>query len=126
MAIRQEIKIKGSPEAVYRALTTASEFGEFTGAPAEFSPEEGRSFSLFGGQITGRNTALVTNEKIVQAWRVKAWPEGLESTVSISLDAEGDGTKLTLDHTGYPEEAEGHLGPGWHKMYWEPLRKFVE
>ena len=63
---------------------------------------------------------------LVQAWRVGGWPEGVYSIVRIQMDPAGDETKLTLDHTAYPPDAEEHLNAGWHKMYWEPLKAYCE
>ena len=126
MAIHQEIKIKCTPEKIYRALTSEAEFSHFTGYPAEFETGEGGGFTCFGGQITGKTIEKVENKKLVQKWRVELWPEGLYSTVSFKLDEEVDGTVITLDHSGYPEDAARHLDAGWHNMYWDPLRNYVE
>ena len=126
MGIHQEVRFKASPEKIYATLTSGKEFGQFTGAPAEVSAVEGQPISLFGGQITGRNIELVADKELVQAWRVGAWPRGVYSIVRITLEREGDETKLTLDHTGFPDGAADHLEGGWHKMYWEPLRTYVD
>ncbi|MEO8344100.1 MAG: SRPBCC family protein [Betaproteobacteria bacterium] len=124
MAIHQEVTIKGSPEKIYKALTTADEFSQATGAPADIAAEEGRAFSCFGGQITGRNVEMSANKMIVQAWRAGAWPEGVYSIVRIGLDQAGDETKVTLDQSGFPDDAAEHLDGGWHKMYWDPLKAY--
>ena len=126
MAIHQEITIKSSPAKIYSALTTSKEFSEVTGAPADIAADEGGAFSCFGGQITGRNVELNENKMIVQAWRVGGWPEGVYSIVRFTLDNAGDGTKVILDHSGYPDDAAEHLDGGWHKMYWEPLKAYCE
>ena len=125
MAIHQEIRFQGSPEEIYAALTNGREFGQLTGAPAEIAAVDGGAFSFFGGQITGRNIELAPDKGVVQAWRVGAWPSGIYSIVRIALEKDGDGTKLTLDHSGFPEGAAEHLEAGWHKMYWEPLRSYL-
>lgn len=124
MAIHQQITIKSAPGKVYAALTDAAEFSAFTGAPAEI--DEDGEFSCFGGQVTGRNVALEADRKIVQEWRVGAWPADVFSTVSFTLDEDGAGTRITLDHSGYPEEMAEHLDAGWHKMYWQPLKAYCE
>ena len=126
MGIHQEVRIKARAEKVYSALTNGKEFGKLTGAPAEISAAEGGAFSLFGGQITGRNIELTANEGLVQAWRVGAWPKGVYSIVRFTLEQAGDETKLTLDHSGFPDGAAEHLEPGWHKMYWQPLKAYLE
>ena len=83
--IRQEIEFKTNPQRVYDALLDAKQFSAFTGAPAEIDRRVGGAFSCFGGIITGRNIELVPNKPIVQAWRVKIWPEGLYSIVGFEL-----------------------------------------
>jgi hypothetical protein len=62
----------------------------------------------------------------VQAWRVKSWEPGVYSIARFELRAEGAGTRLVLDHVGFPEGQAEHLGQGWHANYWEPLRKHLE
>ena len=126
MTISQSITIKASRAKVYQAIISAEQFSEVTGAPAEISSEEGGEFSCFGGQITGRHLELIPDQRIVQAWRVKAWPEGVFSEVRFDLSESGGATTLELTHTGYPEDAAKHLEPGWHKMYWEPLKAYLE
>lgn len=127
MTINQSISIKASTAKIYKALTSAKQFAEVTAAPAEISEEEGGAFSCFGGQIVGRHIELVPDNTIIQAWRVPSmWPEGVYSIVRIDIEAAGDATNVELTHTGYPDEAAAHLEPGWHKMYWEPLKAYLE
>jgi len=126
MGIRQKVRIKAPPEEVYSALTDGKEFSEMTGAPAEISAVEGGAFSFFGGQITGRNIELTAKEGLVQAWRVGVWPKGIYSIVRIMLERAGNETELTLDHSGFPDGAAAHLESGWHKMYWQPLKAYLE
>ena len=85
----------------------------------------GGAFSCFNGMITGRNVELIPNQRIVQAWRAGNWPEGVYSIVRFELNARGSNTKLTLDHAAFPDGAAEHLDGGWHKMYWEPLKKYL-
>ncbi len=127
MTIAQTIEIKSSAEKVYNALTTAAEFSEFTQAPAEISTDEGGAFSCFGGQIAGRHIELVPNERIVQAWRATCmWDAGVYSIVTFDISQSGDTTTLNLRQSGHPEDAAEHLEPGWHKMYWDPLKAYLE
>ena len=47
--------IPAPPEEVYLALTNPLSVKLFTGAEAEMSTEPGSEFSLFDGDITGKN-----------------------------------------------------------------------
>jgi activator of HSP90 ATPase len=123
--IHQVVVIQANPQRVYGALLDSLQFSEFTGAPAEIHGEEGGPFSCFGGMIRGRNIELKPGRRIVQAWRAGNWPEGTYSIVRFELEAEGSETKLTLDHAGFPQGDADHLDSGWHKMYWNPLKKYL-
>ena len=126
MSIHQQVTFSCGPSALYQALTDAGAFAEWTGAPAEIEPAEGGTFQAFGGKITGRTIELRSGRRIVQAWRVADWPEGIYSIVRFEFDGDGEKTRVTLDQDGHPAEAEPHLDGGWHKMYWEPLQAHCE
>ena len=123
--IHQEITYQADPDRLYETLISAQSFSEFTGASAEIDAREGGAFSCFGGQIAGRNIELVPGERIVQAWRVATWAEGVYSIVRFSFEKLESNTRLTLDHAGFPDGAGEHLEGGWPKMYWDPLRKYL-
>ncbi len=126
-AIEQEVVFKASPKQVYEALLDSRQFSDFTGgAPADISPDAGGPISCFGGMITGRNVELVPNQRIVQAWRAGNWPEGVYSIVRFELETQGSGAKLSLHHAGFPDGSKGHLEGGWPKMYWDPLKQYLE
>lgn len=126
MAIHQTVTIKSSPEKIYSALTSQDEFSKVTGAPAEISQDEGGAFSCFGGQIVGRHIELIPNKRIVQAWRAGPWPEGAYSIVKFEISKSGASTTIDLEHTGYPDGAAEQLEGGWGKMYWNPLKAYLE
>jgi activator of HSP90 ATPase len=129
--IHREVDFKASPQRLYEALLDAKQFSAFSGgAVAEMEREAGGAFSCFGGMITGRNIELVPNRRIVQAWRVKIWPEGLYSIVTFELHGQGSGTRLIMDHVGFPDDTRAHLNGemadgGWDRQYLDPLQKYL-
>ena len=90
-AIHKEVDFKASPQHVYDALLDAKQFSAFSGAAAEFQREAGGEFSCFDGFISGRNIELAAHRRIVQAWRVKIWPEGFYSIVTFEFASAGLG-----------------------------------
>lgn len=129
-AIHQDIEFTANPQRVYEALIDSKQFSAFTGAPARIEPQAGGAFSCFGGMITGQNVELIPNKRIVQAWRVKIWPEGVYSIVSFELQPASAGTRLIMIHDGFPGGMRAHLNGetgdgGWYRMYWDPLRKYL-
>jgi activator of HSP90 ATPase len=123
--LHQEVDIKASPQRIYEVLLDSKQFAVFTGLPAEIDPKAGGAFSMFGGLIVGRNVELIANQRIVQAWRPASWDAGVYSIVKFELKEQGSGTRVVLDHTGFPEGKFGGLDSGWHERYWEPLKKFL-
>jgi activator of HSP90 ATPase len=123
--LHQEIDLKASPQKIYEILLDSKQFAAFTDMPAEISREPGGAFSMFGGMIVGRNVELVTNQRIVQAWRPASWDPGVYSIVRFELKGDSAQTKLILEHTGFPEGDFAHLDPGWFARYWNPLKKFL-
>jgi len=85
----------------------------------------GSAFMLFGGHIAGRQIELVSNERIVQAWRVVTWSPGVYSIARFELKEQGSSTKLVFEHVGFPEGQGQHLAEGWKVNYWEPLEKYL-
>jgi uncharacterized protein YndB with AHSA1/START domain len=127
--IHQELVVDGAPARVYAALTEAAQFSAMSGgAPAEIDARAGGAFSCFGGMIVGRNIECTPGERLVQAWRAKTWEPGHYSIVRFELrpeGADGEATRVVLDHSGFPDDQGEHLEKGWHARYWEPLRKML-
>jgi activator of HSP90 ATPase len=136
-AIHQEATFTANPQRVYEALTDVRKFDRVVrlsdamkagypagAAPTAIAPNEGGTFSLFGGYITGRHIELVPGKRVVQAWRTAKWKPGAYSIVSFVLTPDASGTKLIFDHTGFPDGEATSLAHGWHANYWEPMTKF--
>ncbi|MEW7009236.1 SRPBCC domain-containing protein [Lentilitoribacter sp. EG35] len=124
MTIQQNVDIHATKEQIYETLLNSEKFSAMTGGKtANIEAKSGGALSLFDGMIEARNIELIQNKRIVQAWRVKDWPEGQYSLIRFELDQNGANTTIHFTQTGHPEEAEAHLDAGWHKMYWEPMNK---
>jgi activator of HSP90 ATPase len=124
-SLHEEIYLKADPQRIYAVLLDAKQFAALTGLPAEIDPKPGGAFSMFKGQIEGRNIELVPNQRIVQAWRPTSWDPGIYSIVEFALKPKESGTLVVLDHKGFPEGDFDHLESGWHEHYWEPFKKFL-
>jgi activator of HSP90 ATPase len=93
--------------------------------PATIEPVPGGEFSLFGGYITGRQIDLVTNERVVQAWRSASWPPGSYSIATFKLSEKAGVTKIVFDNAGFPVGQAKHLAEGWRVNYWRPMKKVL-
>jgi activator of HSP90 ATPase len=132
MSIKNEFELPATPHRVFEVLTDSALFSEATGQAATVTNREGEPFSLFGGIFTGRLVESVPNERLVFAWRAKEWELGLYSFVRFVLKARGKATRLTLDHSGYPDGESPlyptwheHLSTGWSQYYFGPIAKYL-
>lgn len=123
--IHQEIDFKATPARIYEALLDAKQFSAFSKDTAEIEPHAGGAFKLFGGRIEGRTVELISNQRIVQAWRPASWPAGVYSIVRFELSARGSGARVVLDHAGFSEDKFEGLNDGWPLRYWHPLHKYL-
>lgn len=114
--------ISAPPEEVYRALTIPLSIELWTGAPAEMSVEPGSEFSLWNGDITGKNLELAENEKIVQQWYFGDQEE--PSIVTMKLHPHTKGTSLELSHTNIPDQDYDDFVTGWNQEYFAGLIDF--
>jgi activator of HSP90 ATPase len=125
-AIHHELDFQSSPQRIYEALLDSKEFTAFSGGrAAEIHREVGGAFSIFAGHIVGRNLELIPARRIVQAWRVVPWPEGVYSIAKFELQNHGPGTRVIFDHTGFPTDLAEHLESGWRENYWQALRSYL-
>ena len=124
-AIHYQIDFAASPQRLYQAIIDQKQFTVFSGMPATIDPTPGGAFSMFGGQIVGRNIELVPNQRIVQAWRPASWDPGIYSLVHFEFTPRAAETTLIFDHTSFPIGDYDHLDWGWHNHYWDPLKKYL-
>lgn len=116
--------INTDPEMVYKALTTPITMELWTNAPVIMNTEEGSEFSLFDGNIVGKNVTFETNKKIVQQWYFDGEPE--ESIVTIKLHAVKSKTSVELIHTNIPDDVYDEMIEGWNSLYFGALIDFFE
>jgi activator of HSP90 ATPase len=124
-SLHQEVEFNAAPQRIYDVLLDSKEFAAFSGHPAVIDPAAGGAFSMFDGIIVGRNIELVPGQRIVQAWKPNYWEPGIYSLVKFELVADGAGTKIVLDHWGFPEGKFAGLDSGWPERYWQPLTKYL-
>ena len=116
--------IKATPEEVYLALTNPATLQLWTGAPAEMSTEPESEFSLWEGNIAGKNISFESGKKIVQEWYFGEQDE--PSIVTIILHDHKQGTSAELRHSNIPDEAYDDMVEGWEEIYFASLIDFYE
>jgi len=114
--------IPAAPEEIYLALTNPATIQLWTGDPAEMSTEPGSEFSLWEGNIIGKNIAFEENKKIIQEWYFG--DQEPASIVTIKLHPHKQGASVELLHTNIPDEMYDEMVDGWNQNYFGLLEEF--
>jgi len=124
-SLHQEVTLQASRQRIYEAILDSKQFSAFSGLPANIDPKPGGAFTMFGGQIEGRNIELAPSTCIVQAWRPSHWEPCVYSIVRFDLKPQDAATLVVLNHSSFPAGDYDHLYSGWTDHYFDPLRKFL-
>jgi len=122
--IRQHHFISADPEEVFSAITNPFTIELWSGYPAQMESSEGSEFSIFDGDITGRNIRVTPNVQLVQEWYFGDQQE--ESIVTIDLKPHQLGTKVNLEHTNVPDDDLENIEEGWKEYYWGAIKDFFK
>jgi uncharacterized protein YndB with AHSA1/START domain len=126
--IRADRFLHHPPAAVWRALTDPALLARWL-MPGDLRLEVGHTFLFhgmpmpqagFGGTGHSEVLAFEPGRTLRLAWRAAAAdPSELDSTVTFTLEPEGEGTRLFLEHDGfdpgdpYQAAARRIMGDGW-------------
>jgi activator of HSP90 ATPase len=116
--------VPAAPEEVYVALTNPSTIQLWSGDPAEMSTEPGSEFSLFEGNIVGKNLEFEEGKMLVQEWYFGE--QEAKSIVTIKLHPHKHGTSAELRHLNIPDEDYDDIVEGWNAAYFGALIEFYE
>jgi activator of HSP90 ATPase len=112
---KKTFRINAEPSDIYSALTNPYTIELWSGYHAEMSTEPGSEFSLWEGDITGKNLEFVQDKKLVQEWYFGDQAE--KSIVTISLFPDKDNSSVTVEHTNIPDEEFDDIAEGWREYY---------
>jgi len=112
---KKTFRINAEPSDVYAALTNPVTIELWSGNQAQMSTEPGSEFSLWEGDITGKNLEFIENRKVVQEWYFGDQPE--KSIVTILISPDGDSSVVTVEHTNIPDGDYSEISEGWREYY---------
>lgn len=122
--IKQVYKIKAPISKVWQALVNPIEINAWGGGPAKMDDKPGTEFSLWGGDIWGKNNLVLNENKLVQDWFGGNWDK--PSLVTFELE-ENDGiTKVTLTHENLPDNEVDNFDTGWKDYYMGAIQDYLE
>lgn len=108
-------RVNTEPSDVYAALTNPFTIELWSGYPAVMSTEPESEFSLWEGDITGRNIEFIPDRKVVQEWYFGDNEE--QSIVTITIRPDKGGSLVTVEQTNIPDEDFNDIAEGWREYY---------
>ena len=117
--VELQVRLNAPPEEVFPYLTEPERYIRWQGVKAELDPRPGGVYRVWMDAnmvASGTYVEIEPARRVVFTW---GW-EGNEgvppgsTTVELTLEADGDGTVLSLRHTGLPNgEAAAMHEDGW-------------
>jgi uncharacterized protein YndB with AHSA1/START domain len=117
--LRHEVLIAAPPDVVFPYFTDPGRIVEWMGVAALLDPRPGGTFRV---QANGRDVVLgeyvevEPPSRVVFTWGFEGSQpviEGGASRVEVTLEREGDGTRVVLLHHGLPERTRAAHDEGW-------------
>jgi activator of HSP90 ATPase len=119
---KKTFKINAESSDVYSALTNPFTIELWSGYPAQMSTEPGSEFSLWEGDISGKNLEFIENRKVVQEWYFGNQSE--KSIVTITISPDRENSFITVEHSNIPDEDFKDISEGWREYYFEAISIF--
>lgn len=122
--IRQRYTILAPQEKVWDALVNPETIKRWGGGPVMMSDKAGFEFSLWGGDVYGKNLEVEIGKRLVQEWYGGEWE--YPSIVTFSLSNDGHCTEVILEHRDVPENEIKDINEGWRDYYLGPIKDMLE
>ena len=115
-----ESSFNTTAEQLYISLTDPTRITAWAHAPPRMEPlpcKENTTFSLFGGNISGKFIKLEPNHSITEDWRLEDWKKDHYARIEINL-AQGSGeTKMVVKWSGVPVGEEERVRDNFEEYY---------
>jgi activator of HSP90 ATPase len=122
--IEQKYEMNATPERVFDALVNPDIIQIWSGDEAKMGPAVGDSFTLWGGQMFGKNLEVIKNKKLVQEWCYDQWDK--PSKVTFTLKPKGKKTIVELLHEDVPDKSYKSIEEGWDSYYLGAMKEMFE
>lgn len=116
--------MKASLNEVWDAFVNPNKIEEWGGGPAQMHETQDKDFSLWGGDIFGKNIIVKRFERIEQEWYGGEWKE--PSIVKIIFTENLDGVEVKLIHENIPDDEYEDIHEGWDEYYLGAIKELVE
>lgn len=124
--IHLEFIVPAKPEVVMQLLTDEKLLRRWSGGDAKIEKQEDGNFEMFDGWVYGK-VLKITDKELAYTWKTTDWAEDIAvSEVHYKLEKDKEGTKVTLDHTGLPNEEEmNEHREGWDDQFFGLMEEYI-
>ena len=124
--ISMVIKIPAQPDDVFKALTDSKTIAKWSGQKGKVEAAVGGKIEMFGGWVKGHVLAFQKGKILSYTWHTVDWDKSAKpSIVKYTLTSTATGTRVSLKHSGLPDEKnrKEHKA-GWTEFVFDPLKSF--
>ena len=121
-----EFYLKAPVGEVMQLLTDEDLIEAWSGGSSLIEKFEGGKFIMFDGWVEGK-VMKITDDELAYTWKPSDWAEDtLPSSVHYKLITEDGGTKIILEHRGFPDkkQMESHKS-GWTEHFFGPIEAYL-
>ncbi|KAJ3096368.1 hypothetical protein HDU97_005937 [Phlyctochytrium planicorne] len=122
-SVKMDIEFKCDRQRLFECFTKEDQVKYWSRNNAKISAAAGSEFELFGGNITGKIVEFVPPTKVIQQWRLRSWPAGHFSTVTVTFEELSDSTVLHLVQSNVPVGEKDTLLDNWNNYYWDAIKR---
>jgi activator of HSP90 ATPase len=123
-SITKTYLISAPLDKIWDALVNPSTIEEWGGGAAVMNDQPGMEFSLWDGDIFGKNLTVKPREELIQEWYGGEWKE--PSIVSFKLKELNGKTELTLFQENIPDNEAPDIDKGWDLYYLGAIKHLLE
>ena len=127
LSINMEFHLEASVDEVMQLLTDSEKINEWGGGEALVEKKVGGQVEMFDGWVEGK-VLKISAVELAYTWKPSDWDENTRaSEVIYKLEAEQNGTKVTLEHSGFPnkQEMENHK-TRWTAHFFGPIEAYLK
>ena len=117
--LRNEVRIDAPPEIVFGYFTDPVRVVDWMGVGALLDPQPGGTFRIEANGrdvVLGEYVEVAPPHRVVFTWGFEGTERSLapgSTRVEVTLEPDGDGTRLILLHHGLPDAARSSHSEGW-------------
>lgn len=127
LSLNISVTVTAKPKQVFEALTDSKAISRWCGQKGKVESKPGGKFEMFDGWVQGKVLEYEPAKSLAYSWHPSDWPlDAEESVVQYKLNATKSGTKITLKHSGFPNQKElkNHKS-GWTDFIFDPLKQYL-